>query len=76
MILLLEAYEFWPLPLSYLDLLAIFSPLTLQPLGSGEGVLNISFLKVVGIFSRFPQSLNNRRLVQAQSLDVLSHLVL
>lgn len=58
---------------SYLQLLVGFSPLTLQPLGSGESVLDVSFLKVVGIIPGFPQHLHPRLLVQAQSLDVLPH---
>lgn len=56
---------------SYLELLGGFSSLTLQPLGSGESVLDVSFLKVVGIIPRFPQHLHPRLLVQAQGLDVL-----
>lgn len=56
---------------SYLELLGGFSSLALQPLGTGEGVLDVSFLKVVGIVSRFPQHLHPRLLVQAQGLDVL-----
>lgn len=56
---------------SYLQLLGGFSSLTLQPLGSGEGVLDVSFFKVVGIIPRFPQYVHPRLLVQAQGLDVL-----
>lgn len=56
---------------SYLELLGGFSSLTLQPLGSGEGVLDVSFLKVVGIIPRFSQHLHPRLLIQAQGLDVL-----
>lgn len=56
---------------SYLELLGAFSSLTLRPLGSGESVLDVSFLKVVGIIPGFPQHLHPRLLVQAQGLDVL-----
>lgn len=56
---------------SYLELLGGFPSLTLRPLGSGERVLDVSLLKVVGIIPRFPQHLHPRLLVQAQGLDVL-----